>query len=75
MLLPECKWFSCCPMKRFYEKGLLSRKWIDRYCRGVWQSCKRFQLEEKGVYHPDWMLPDGSLDERLKDVTDPENIE
>jgi len=23
-------------------------------------------MEEEGKVHPDWMLPDGTLDERLK---------
>jgi hypothetical protein len=25
----------------------------------------RYQMEEKGQAHPDWMLPNGSIDERL----------
>ncbi len=65
-LLHECKWYACCPMKRFYEQGRLERKWIELYCRGLWQNCIRYQKEENGDYHPDWMLPDGSLNERLK---------
>jgi hypothetical protein len=23
--------------------------------------CERFKLEEKGIYHPDNMLPDGTM--------------
>jgi len=23
-------------------------------------------MEEKGIPHPDWMLPDGSIEERLR---------
>ncbi len=65
-LLQECKWFSCCPMKWFYEQGRLERKWIELYCKGDWQSCERFAMEESGEFHPDYMLPDGSLDKRLK---------
>lgn len=53
-------------MKLYFEEGRLERKWIDRYCRGDWKSCVRYEMEEKGRYHPDWMLPDGSLDENLK---------
>ncbi|RLD13509.1 MAG: uracil-DNA glycosylase [Caldiserica bacterium] len=55
-------------MKRFYEKGLLDKKWIELYCKGDWESCIRYQMEEKGQFHPDWMLPDGSLNEKLKEV-------
>jgi len=56
-----CKWYNCCPMKRFYEQGKLGRKWIELYCKGDWQICKRYQMEESNQYHPDNMLPDGSL--------------
>jgi len=68
ILLHECKWYPCCPMKRFYEQGRLPRKWIELYCKGLWQRCTRYQKEETGEYHPDWMLPDGSLDENLQNL-------
>jgi uracil-DNA glycosylase family 4 len=67
-LLHECKWFSMCPMKWFYEQGRLEKKWIELYCRGLWHECVRYQMEEHGSYHPDWMLPSGGIDERLKDI-------
>jgi uracil-DNA glycosylase family 4 len=66
ILMHECKWFVMCPMKRYYEAGSLDRKWIELYCKGDWESCVRYKMEEHGNYHPDWMLPDGSLDEDLK---------
>ena len=62
---PECKWFHVCPMKRFYEHGKLDKKWIDNYCKGNWKNCIRYQLEEKGQYHTDNMLPDGTIDKSL----------
>ena len=65
VLLTDCKWYPVCPMRRFYEKGVLDRKWIELYCKGDWESCVRYQMEEKGEPHPDWMLPDGTLDKRL----------
>ncbi len=61
-----CKWYSLCPMKRFYEQGRLDRSWIDRYCKGDWTSCKRYQAEARGEPHPDNMLPDGSIDASLR---------
>lgn len=66
--MKECKWFPLCPMKRYYEKGKLPKKWIDRYCRGDWQSCKRYHMEERSEPHPDWMLPDGTIDEGLRGI-------
>lgn len=66
-LTVDCKWFQVCPMKRFYEEGGIDKKWIELYCKGDWKNCIRYQMEEKGEAHPDWMLPDGSLDEKLRD--------
>lgn len=60
-----CKWFQVCPMRYFYEQGKLNKYWIDRYCRGDWESCIRYQMEENGQPHPDNMLPDGSHDHNL----------
>jgi len=53
-------------MKRFYEEGKLDKKWIELYCKGDWGNCVRYQMEEEGRFHPDWMLPDGTLDEKLQ---------
>ena len=66
VLLIDCKWYPVCPMKRFYEKGKLDKKWIELYCKGDWESCVRYQMEEEGKPHPDWMLPDGTLDDKLQ---------
>jgi DNA polymerase len=52
-------------MRYFYEQGKLNKYWIDRYCRGDWESCIRYQMEENGQPHPDNMLPDGSHDHNL----------
>ena len=65
VLLIDCKWYPVCPMKKFYEKGKLSKAWVELYCKGDWESCIRYQMEERGQLHPDWMLPDGSIDEKL----------
>ena len=66
ILLKDCKWYPVCPMRKFYEEGKLDKKWIELYCKGDWESCVRYQMEEEGKFHPDWMLPDGSLNEELK---------
>lgn len=66
VLLKDCKWYPACPMKRFYEEEELSKEWIELYCKGDWESCIRYQMEERWDAHPDWMLPDGSIDERLR---------
>jgi len=35
------------------------------YCKGDWSKCVRYEMEETGHYHPDNMLPDGSIDDDL----------
>jgi len=66
VLSEDCKWFEVCPMKKFYEKGLLDRKWVELYCKGDWENCIRYQMEERGEMHEDWLLPDGSIDKCLQ---------
>ncbi len=61
----ECKWYPSCPMKYFFEKGKLEKKWVENYCHRDWRKCIHFQKEESGIYHPDNMLPDGEIDENL----------
>jgi DNA polymerase len=56
-------------MKDYYESGRLAAHWVRDFCFGDFDGCSRYQLEESGKWHPDWMLPDGSLDERLRDAS------
>ena len=63
--MQECKWYLSCPIKRYYEKGKLEKDWVTRYCMGNWRNCVRYQMEEQGEYHPDWMLPDGSMNKKM----------
>ncbi|HUX55391.1 MAG TPA: hypothetical protein VMV77_00330 [Bacteroidales bacterium] len=53
-------------MKKFYEQGKLDKKWIELYCKGDWDNCVRYHMEEKGQYHPDYMRPDGKISKRLQ---------
>ncbi len=61
----ECKWYSVCPLRTFYEQGKLDKSWIELYCKGAWLNCVRYQMEENGESHPDNMMPDGSIDDNL----------
>jgi len=65
VLSKDCKWYQACPMKRFYEAGILNREWVELYCKGDWECCTRYEMEESGKPHSDWLLPDGTIDERL----------
>jgi hypothetical protein len=54
-----------CPLRRFEAEGRLSPEWAEHYCMRDWEACRRYQLEERGIAHPDSLMPDGSIDERL----------
>ena len=66
ILKKQCKWYPVCPMRRYTEQGRLDKKWSELYCKGDWQKCQRYKLEESGHYHPDYLLPDGSEADHLK---------
>ena len=63
----SCKWYNLCPLRIFEEKGKLDNIWAKNYCKTDinWKNCRRYQLEEKGQYHPDNMLPNGEINEKL----------
>ncbi|RLG66908.1 uracil-DNA glycosylase [archaeon] len=61
----ECKWYRVCPIRRFVEEGKIERRWVEEYCLRDFRKCIRFQLEERGISHPDEMLPNGELREEL----------
>ena len=63
----ECKWFQVCPMKSFWKEGMLDRKWVEQYCKGNWNQCKRYKMVEEGDLCPDSMLPNGKTDKRLEE--------
>jgi hypothetical protein len=58
----SCKWRDICPLRRLEKEGLIGFKWDREYClsRDNWKSCKRYEAEEKGVSHSDYLMPDGS---------------
>jgi hypothetical protein len=61
-----CKWYEVCPLKRFYEEDRLEKKWIEEYCKGNNKRCARYQMEERGIPHPDNLLPNGKIRKELK---------
>ncbi|MBN2038756.1 MAG: hypothetical protein JW864_01865 [Spirochaetes bacterium] len=63
--IKPCKWYHSCPVKHYTDKGKLERYWIENYCLVGNKNCVRYNLEEKGEYHPDYMLPDGEIKKNL----------
>jgi hypothetical protein len=60
-----CKWYEACPIKLFIDEGMLDKKWAENYCLKGNKKCARYIKEEKHEYHPDNMLPDGTIDTTL----------
>jgi len=61
-----CKWLDVCPLRKFEKEGLISGKWRREYCEGDYTRCKRYQMTERGEPHSDNMMPDGSIEEKIK---------
>ena len=63
-----CRWYDgTSGMKKAYDAGMLDRIWIDNYCLNGGKNCirkNRFDME--GYVSPDYVLPDGTVDEKLK---------
>jgi hypothetical protein len=57
----RCKWYQVCPIKYYTDKGILDDFWVKNYCLIGNKECVRYIMEERGEYHPDNMLPDGSI--------------
>lgn len=62
-----CSYYNVCPVVRAYERGLVDTEWINMYCKSNWKDCARFQLEDPLSYEFEGVLPDGSIEEDLKD--------
>ena len=64
-----CVWYDgTSGMKRAYDRGLLDKKWIEDYCLNGGEGCVRKQkFEGTGYVSPDYVLPDGTVDEKLKE--------
>jgi len=64
--IKPCKWFYSCPIVDFTNQGKLDRYWIENYCLISNKNCVRYKMEEEETYHPDNMMPDGTIDYSLE---------
>ena len=62
-----CQWYNeTSGMKRAFDQGKLDRKWIEDYCWNGGKGCvRKKRFEEEGYVSPDYVLPDGTVDENL----------
>jgi len=61
-------WYSVCPLRRLEREGQIDCSWARDYCRTMdnWHNCRRYTLEERGIPHPDNMLPNGEINESIR---------
>ena len=72
VLSQPCKWYPLCPMKGLYKRGELDREWIELFCKGDWESCFMYQMEEHGEHYLDPRLPDGIPGQDRDKASEPE---
>jgi len=64
-----CDWYNTTSaMKRAYDQGLIEKKWVEQYCWNGGKGCvRKRRFEEEGYVSPDYILPDGSVHEGLRE--------
>ncbi len=67
-----CRWYNeTSGMKRAYDQGLLDKEWVENYCWNSGKGCvRKRRFEEEGYVSPDYVLPDGKIDEKLKKLVE-----
>jgi hypothetical protein len=54
-------------VKRAYDLGLIEKKWVEEYCWKGGEGClRKKRFEEEGHVSPDYVLPNGTASERIK---------
>ena len=63
-----CVWYNATSgVKRAYDLGLIDRSWVENYCWNGGHSCVRKEkFEREGYVSPDYVLPDGTVSDRVK---------
>jgi hypothetical protein len=64
-----CPWYDeSSAIKRAFDKGLIDKKWVENYCWNGGKNCiRKKRFEEESYVSPDYILPDGTADENLKE--------
>ena len=63
-----CVWYNeSSGVKRAYDLGLIDQKWVKNYCWNGGKGCvRKKRFEEEGYVSPDYVLPDGTISEQVK---------
>ena len=64
-----CRWYNeTSGVKRAYDLGLIDKKWVEDYCWTGGRGClRKKRFEEEGYVSPDYVLPDGTISEKVRD--------
>ena len=64
-----CVWYNdSSGVKRAYDLSLIDRKWVESYCWNGGRGCvRKKRFEEEGYVSPDYVLPDGSESQPVKE--------
>jgi len=63
-----CPWYDhTSAIKRAYDKGKIDKKWVEDYCWNGGEGCvRKKRFEEEGYVSPDYVMPDGSVNKKLR---------
>ena len=64
-----CRWYNeTAGVKWACALGLIEKKWVEDYCLNGGKGCvRKRRFEEEGYVSPDYVLPDGTISEEVKD--------
>jgi len=65
-----CKWYDqTSAIKRAYQTGKIDQKWVKDYCWNNGKKCiRKKRFEQENYISPDYVMPDGSIDKKLKKI-------
>ena len=63
-----CRWYNqTSGVKRACDLGLIDKKWVEDYCLNGGEGCvRKRRFEEEGYVSPDYVLPDGTISEVVR---------
>lgn len=64
----ECPWYDeTSAIKRAFDLELIEKKWVEKFCWNGGKNCvRKKRFEKEGYISPDYVLPDGTEDLKLK---------
>ena len=71
-----CVWYNeSSGVKKSYDLGLIDGKWVESYCWKGGDGCvRKKRFEEEDYVSPDYVLPDGSVSNKVKDYLENKGI-